>query len=203
MGLDYHWTACGKRGCGISPGNGESEREVACAENGNGAERPQHGAEIGTRLGLALRQRGIDAGLHPGALFHHPGKHAQLAGGAAHLAQQTGHGQCGFKMCAFGQFLAIRFKAISDAAEECRSSFAAGLRVGGEGIGGKSDGAVDLLRGGGVEDGLQGGGGLRVGGLKARARGGTAVIADEGESGEFHVSWNYRTSGQDGSAGGW
>ena len=51
MGLDHDGTSGGKRGCGIAAGHGESEREVAGAEDGDRTERAQHGAEIGPRDG--------------------------------------------------------------------------------------------------------------------------------------------------------
>jgi hypothetical protein len=87
---------------------------------------------------------------------------------------------------ALGEFVAMEFKGVGDAAEEGGAGFAAGLRVAGEGFGGQAAGAVEFLRCGGTEDGLDGFAGLGSESLEAGAIAGAALRADEGESGEFH-----------------
>ena len=64
----------------------------------------------------------------------------------ADFSGEPGHGERGFKVGALGEFFAMGFEAVGDAAEECGAGFAAGLRVAGESFGGERGGALEFLR---------------------------------------------------------
>jgi hypothetical protein len=65
MGFDNDGTSGGEGGGGVSAANGEGKREVAGSEDGDGAERTHHGADVGTWEGLAVGESRIDAGIDP------------------------------------------------------------------------------------------------------------------------------------------
>ena len=52
--LDDDGAAGGERGGGVSAGDGEGQGEIAGSKDGDGAERAQHGAEVGARQRLAV-----------------------------------------------------------------------------------------------------------------------------------------------------
>ena len=201
VGFDDDGASGGEGRGGVSAGDGKREGEVAGAEDGDGAERAQHGANVGTRERLAIGECGIDAGLDPGAFFDDTGEHAELVGGAVDFAGEAGHGQRGFKMCALGEFFAMGFEAVGDAAEEGGAGFAAGLRVACEGFGGERGGALQFLRAWPSErpaGGARRFGERRPGSRRHRA---SRVRADEGESGEFHNQFELSARVQESGVG--
>ena len=95
VGLDDHGAAGGERRGGVSARHGESQREVAGAEDGHRAQRDLALPDVGAGQRCAVRQGRIDADAAEVALADHVGKQPQLAGGAGAFALQPGGGQAG------------------------------------------------------------------------------------------------------------
>jgi hypothetical protein len=148
MGLDDYRAPGGKCGGGISATDGEGEREVACTEHDHRAKPAKHGAEVGARKRLAIRESRVDAGLHPRALLHDGCEEAELVGGASDFPGEAGERKGCFKVGALGEFVAVRVETVCNTAEKSSARKAAGLRVDGEGFGGEVCGAIKLLQGG-------------------------------------------------------
>ena len=75
--LDDDGAAGGQRRCGVAAGDREGEREVAGAEDGDGAQRNGALPDVGPRQRGSIGQRGIDAGAVPAALAQHAGEQPQ------------------------------------------------------------------------------------------------------------------------------
>jgi len=135
---------------------------------------------------LAIGKCRIDARLHPGAVFDDASKHAELVGSAGDFAGESRKGERGFSVSALGKVVTAGLKSLGDTAQECSTSFAAGLGVAAESLGSKARGLIEFLRGCGAEDGLDRFAGVRREGLETGAVARAARGADEGESGEFH-----------------
>ena len=134
----------GKRGGCIAAGDGKCEREVAGAENGDGAKRAQHGAKVRARQRLPVGKSRINSRIYPRALFNDCGKHPQLVRGSAYFAQKAWHRQCRLKVRALCQYLAVGFKSVGNAADKGSFGFAACLRVGVKRFGGQAHSSVQF-----------------------------------------------------------
>ena len=164
---------------GIAAGDGVGEREVARAEDGDGADGTEERAVVRLGQGLAVRIRGLDAGVDPIAFLDEVGEEAQLAHGAADLALATGLGEAGLLRRAGDEGGRGGFDAGGDVAEE-RGLLLAGKS--GEhrgGLVGQGAGLIRFGRGGGEEVRLEGSGGRRVDGAVGRGAGLAAGEADE------------------------
>ena len=93
MPFDDHGISRSQCRGGVSAGHRESQGKVARAENHHGAERMQHGADIGPRSGLAAGVSPVDAGHDPRTFFHHFREETELAAGARSFSLQSGLGQ--------------------------------------------------------------------------------------------------------------
>ena len=185
---------------GIAAGDGVGEREVARAEDGDGADGTEERAVVRLGQGLAVRIRGLDAGVDPIAFLDEVGEEAQLAHGAADLALATGLGEAGLLRRAGDEGGRGGFDAGGDVAEE-RGLLLAGKS--GEhrgGLVGQDAGLVRFGRGGGEEVRLEGSGGRRVDGAIGRGAGLAAGEADEREAEEGR---HKERRGDRGGAGRW
>jgi hypothetical protein len=72
------------------------------------------------------------------------GEHAELATGAAALAEKSWFGEAALEACAVDEIGAERFDFIGDGFEEACAGFAIGGAEGGEGLVGCFHGEVDL-----------------------------------------------------------
>ena len=173
----------------VSPGDGVGEGEVARAEDGDGADGTEQRAVVGLGQGLAVRIRGLDAGVDPIAFLDEVGEESQLAHRASDLTLAAGFGEAGLLRRAGDEGGRGGFDAARDVAEE-GGLFLAGKggqdrgRLGGEiagaiGFGGGRGEEVRLERGrrGGVGGSVGGGGGLTAGETDERE-------AEEGRHGE-------------------
>jgi hypothetical protein len=192
MGFDDYGASGGKRRSGVSATDGKGKGKVAGTEDDDGAKPAQHGAEVGARKRLAIRERGVDASLHPGAFFNDCGEEAELVGGSGDFSGEPWERKSCFEVGALGEFVAMRFETVCDTAEECAARQAGGLGVDGEGFGSEVGGAIELLQGCGAIDGLDGFAGAGSKGLETGAVARATFGADEGESGEFHVFFSVR-----------
>ena len=68
VAFDDDGAACGERRGGVAAGDGEGQREVGGAEDGDRTERDGALANVGPRRGLAVGKGGVDAGAVPGTL---------------------------------------------------------------------------------------------------------------------------------------
>ena len=131
MGLEDHGAAGGEGRGGVSARRGEGQREVAGAEDGDGAERDLALADVGAGQRRALGQGGVDADAAEVALADHGGEEAELAGGAGAFALQPGRGQAGFLAGADDQFVADGLDVVRDRVQE------RGVRLGVQGAEGR------------------------------------------------------------------
>jgi hypothetical protein len=168
MSLDDDRAACGKGGCRVSASDGEGEREVGGSEDGDGAKRAQHGAEIGARERLAIGECGVNASLDPGAFFKKRGKDAELVGGAGGFSGETRGGwECGFEMGAFDEYSGVGVDGVCDAAEKCCTDFTRKLAVDRKCFRGGLDGGIQFSETRGVVRRRNGSAGLGVDGVKS------------------------------------
>ncbi|MBV9406655.1 MAG: hypothetical protein JO211_15020, partial [Acidobacteriaceae bacterium] len=79
---------------------------IAGAENRDGADGLEHPTQIGPGQRLSIRQRGVDAGVDPGAFFHNGGEEFDLVESAIALALEAGLIERGFAFGAFEQRVA-------------------------------------------------------------------------------------------------
>ena len=181
--LDDHGASCGQGGSGVSARDGEGEGEVAGAEDGDGTQRPQHGADVGAWERLAIGECGVDAGVDPGTFLHNRGEEAQLVAGAAYFAGQARHGEGGFEVGALGQFLLVGVEGVGDAAEKGGPFRARELAVKSESSRGLAGGLVGVCNAGGVvrRGQLLAGGGVL--GMEGDTRLGAAMSAEKGCAG--------------------
>ncbi len=119
---DDRATGC-ESGCGVAPGDRVGHGEIAGAEDGDGAERAQHRAEIDLGERLSIRIGAFDAGIDPGAFLDLVGEHPELAGGACCFATEAGFGQGGFKLAALDDVIDDGFDFRGDGAEEFGADF--------------------------------------------------------------------------------
>ena len=98
-------------------------------EDHDGAERDEHAAQIGTGKRLAVGQRGIDAGIHPGAFADDFGEEPELADGAPAFAGEAVEREAGFEMGALEQVVADGEDFLGDALEKSGAGFGAEAAV--------------------------------------------------------------------------
>ncbi len=108
MRLHDHRAARGQGRGGIPARHREGEREVAGAEDGDGAEPDHAQAQIRPGQGLALRQRRVNPHILPAAFPHLGREEAELADRAAALPLDARPWQAGFGTGAVGQRIAER-----------------------------------------------------------------------------------------------
>lgn len=155
VGLDDDGVAGGEGRGGVSAGDGEGEGEVGRAEDGDGAEGTEHGAEVG--LGrCAAGVGGVDAGVDPGALFEEGGEEPELAAGAGDLAGETRlWRESGLEIGALDERVGCGVYAFGDAEEECGAVVPGGAGEEGSGVDRCVDGAVELFEGRGGVGGFE------------------------------------------------
>ena len=129
---------------GVAAGDREGERKVACAEDGDGAERYGALADVGTRQRGAIGQGGIDAGAVPASLAQHFCEQSELTGGAAHLAGEARRRQAGLGGRPGDQRVAQRFDVLGDPLEEGGAALGGGGAVLAEGRGRGRAGLFDV-----------------------------------------------------------
>ena len=142
--LDHDGTSGGQRRRGIAAGYREGQREVAGAEDGDGAQRDGALANVGARQWLSVGQRRIDTGAVPAALTEHLGEQAQLARGAADLAGDAGPRKSGLRDGAGDDVVADGIDVGRDRLEEPGALLGRRRSVGGEGRAGCGACGVDV-----------------------------------------------------------
>jgi hypothetical protein len=148
MSFDDYWASGGKCGSGISATDREGKGEVARTEDDNRAKPAKHGAEVGARKGLAIRERRVNASLHPGAFFHYRCEEAELVGSTRDFSGEPGKRKSCFKVGALGELVAMSFEPVCYTTEKCAPCQAGGLGVDRESLGGEVGGLIELLQGG-------------------------------------------------------
>ncbi len=116
--------ACCQCGSGVAPCYRKGDGEIAGAEDGDGAERAQHRADV-RFWRCALGVRSVDARHYPGAFLGNIGEEAKLIAGASDFARQARTWKRGFQMRAFDQRVSGGIYAIGHGTQE-RSAIAAG-----------------------------------------------------------------------------
>lgn len=155
MGAHDDGATGGEGARGVTSGDGEGEREIGSAEDGDGAEGTAHRAEVGLGSGSAVGQCRFDAGIDPRTFFDEVGEHAELAYSASALALAAAFGEAGFGHHARGDFVTEGVDFFGDGAEECRAGFGSGLGIGWGSVACEGDRLFEISSGGGVESGLQ------------------------------------------------
>jgi hypothetical protein len=122
MALHDDRTTGGKRGRGVATRGREGEREVRCAEDGDGTNRALHQANVRTRRRLAIRQGGVVAPIKVLAGQDMLREQAQLAGGAASLADQATFRQAGLFRADLRDRIGAGIDFISDRIKELGAS---------------------------------------------------------------------------------
>ena len=190
--------ACGESGSGVAAGDGVGEGEVARAEDGDGADGTEQRAVVGLGQRLAVRVRGLDAGVDPIAFLDEVGEETQLAHGAADLTLATRLGEAGLLRRAGDEGGRGGFDPGGDVAEEGGLLLAGEGGQDGGGLGGQGAGLVCFGRGGGEEVRLQGDGG---GGVDGAVRRGAGLAAGEADEREAEEGRHRERSGDRGGAG--
>ena len=144
MGLDDDGAAGGQRRCGVAAGDGERQREVACTEDGDRAQRDEALANVGAWQRGSVGTRRIDAGAVPAALAKHLGEQSQLAGGTADLAGDARLGEAGFGDGAGDDVVTDGFEVGCDGFEEPGALLGRRRPVDSEGFGGRCACGVDV-----------------------------------------------------------
>lgn len=157
VGFDDDGVSGGEGGGGVAAGDGEGEGEIASTEDDDWADGGEVAAEVGFGDGGAIGDGGFDAGVLPGVGAGLGGEHAELATGAAALAEKSWFGEAALEACAVDEIGAERFDFIGDGFEEACAGFAIGGAEGGEGLVGCFHGEVDLGFAGGFEIAGKGG----------------------------------------------
>jgi hypothetical protein len=109
MRLDDHWTPCRKSRSEVVPEHAEGKREVACAEDGDRAERLLHPGQA--RCGAG---RMVGRGSEVGALGGHVAVEAQLTGRTRHLGGEAFGTQRGLYLGQFDQFRRVPLEGTCD-----------------------------------------------------------------------------------------
>ena len=104
---------------------------------------------------LAIGQRGINAGVHPGAFAHDLGEEPELAHGAPALAGESVERQARLEMGALEQAVADGEDFLGDALEEHSALFRADLAASGERFLGEGERVMDILGRALVKGGLE------------------------------------------------
>ena len=159
--LDDDGAACGQSRCGVTACDREGQREVACAEDGDGAKRDRPLTNVGPGQRSPVGQRRVDAGAVPAALAKDAGKEAKLSGGAADLTGQPRLRQSAFGDGALDDRVLDGLDIGGDRLDELGALLGGRRSVIGEGRGGGRAGGVHV---GSVA--------IRVGGLELLACGG-------------------------------
>ncbi|EZP69853.1 hypothetical protein BV97_05537 [Novosphingobium resinovorum] len=139
--LDDNRTTRREGGGGVSARDREGEGEVAGAEHHDRAKRDLAHAQVRARQRRALGQGGIDGEARPAAFTQDLREKAQLAGGAAPLALDTGAGKARLGYGAFDQDVADRHDLIGDGFEEDSAGFRVQFGEGDRGLVGQRTGA--------------------------------------------------------------
>ncbi len=183
---------------GVSAGDGVGEGEIARAEDGDGADGTEQRAVVGLGQGLAVRVRGLDAGVDPIAFLDEVGEEAQLAHRASDLTLAAGFGEAGLLRRAGDEGGRGGFDAARDVAQECGLLL---TRKGGQDrgrLGGEITGLVGFGGGRREEIRLQGG---RRGGVGGAVRRGAGLAAGETDEREAEEGRHRERSGDRGGAG--
>jgi hypothetical protein len=146
VGLHDDRAARGEGGDGVAARHRERQREVGCAEDGDGPQGDEHSAQVGAGERLAVGKGAVDAGVHPGAVLHEVGEEARLVGGAPALPGEAGAGQRGLGLRPFEEGVAEGLEVIGDRPQEDRPPGRRHRRTSVEGLAGRSRGGVDLRR---------------------------------------------------------
>src|SRR3954449_1629685 len=97
VAVDYHRAARSESRCRVASCNRIGEREVARTKDGYRADRTQHRSYIRFWQRLAVRDRVIDARIHPRAFIKKIGKHPKLPACTGALALEACVGQRRFE----------------------------------------------------------------------------------------------------------
>jgi hypothetical protein len=128
MRLDDNGTSGGESGGGVSPGNGECQRKVARAEDGDWPDGHEHATYVRFRERAALRLCAVDAGVDPRSVPHQGCEQAQLIGRTGALARETLCGERRLGVRRVDQGI-VCFDGSGDAIEEDRAVLGADAAI--------------------------------------------------------------------------
>ena len=144
MPLYDHRATGSEGGCAVAAGRGKGEGEVACGKHRYRPQWQQHASDIRARQRLSLGQRGINDGLHVGALAQQGRESAQLSRGAPQLACQARNAKCSLLVGSRDEQICSALHLFSDCVQEIRQNAGgkkARLR---EGVRRSAQGSVDF-----------------------------------------------------------
>ena len=118
VGLDDDGAAGGERGGGVTAGDGEGEREVAGAEDDDGADGDLALPDVQPRCRGTVRLGGVDAGGVEVPGPDHLGEESQLSDGTADFTGQPCRGQPGLGHGTVDDRFAHGFDVVRDRLEE-------------------------------------------------------------------------------------
>ena len=165
-----------------APRDREGQREVACAEDGDGAHGDLAGAKIGAGQGLAIGQGRVEGETEERASANDLSEQAELSAGAPTLAFKAWAGQAGLGHDAQNEFLAEGLDVGGNGFQEEGAGFEWGGTVGIEGGGGQDAGLVDVQGGSAGEGWIEVLAGGRVDGQ------GGGVVAEDGGGADEHCA---------------
>src|SRR6185369_7273791 len=114
-------------------------------------ERAAHRAHVGLGQGLPAGVGGVDARVHPGAVFENGREEAELRAGAAHLTLEPGERQGRLAVRPLDDVIGRPFQSLGDGAEQVRADGGGGVPAGFEGVRRGLAGPVHFGGGGGGE----------------------------------------------------
>ena len=151
MALDDNRATGRERGRRIAAGRREGEREVRCAEDGDGADRPLDHPQIRARHRLAFGHRLVMASVEIGAFADMLGEQLQLAGRATAFAIESRLGKAGLLSSNLGDLGAALLDLLGDRLQKGGAGLAARITIGPERLFGGPCRLVDKLRRAGGE----------------------------------------------------
>ena len=146
MPFDDHGISRSQCRCSVSAGHRESQGKVARAEDHDGAECMQHGAQIGPRSRFAAGIRPVDASHDPRTFFHHFREETKLAAGPRSFSLQAGLGQSALLLGALYERIHGAFNPGRDGAQELPSFTSGGLAVAGKSFMCQAGGQIYVVR---------------------------------------------------------
>jgi hypothetical protein len=166
MGFHDHGATRGECRGRVPAGHRECEGKITRAQNAHRPERHQHAPQIRPWRGLAIGQRGINAGIDPRTFADQCGESFQLTAGPVALGIQTIHRQPRLGVDALKERVTQGDDLVGDGVEKIRPHINIEPAVNFEGLVGMMQGAVDIRGGGFVHRWLESRAVERAGGVK-------------------------------------